>query len=98
MTLADAPAGASFTVVSVNIGGEVGKRLADMGFTLGAAGAVVREGFFGGPLQVRILGYDILIRKFEASEIQVEPVGDWSAAHDAHRRFGRRCCNKGGCR
>lgn len=82
--MADAPAGASFKVISVNIGGEVGKRLADMGFTQDAEGAVVREGFFGGPLQARILGYDILIRRFEASGITVEPVGDWSAAYDAH--------------
>jgi ferrous iron transport protein A len=88
MLLSDAPAGASFKVIKVNLDKEVGKRLADMGFIEGSAGALVRESFFSGPLQVRIMGYDVLIRRFEASGIEVEPVGDWSAAHDARRRFG----------
>jgi ferrous iron transport protein A len=48
-----------------------------MGFTQGTEGAVIRKGFFRGPLQIRIRGYDILIRRFEASGIEVEPVGDW---------------------
>lgn len=88
MLLSDAPKGASFSVVKVMLGKEVGKRLADMGFTEGAEGAVVRTGFFRGPLQIRIRGYDILIRRFEAAGIEVEPVGDWSAVHDATRLFG----------
>jgi ferrous iron transport protein A len=88
MLLSDAPKGASFSVVKVMLGKEVGKRLADMGFTAGAEGAVVRTGFFWGPVQIRIRGYDILIRRFEAAGIEVEPVGDWSAVHDATRLFG----------
>jgi ferrous iron transport protein A len=90
MLLSDAPSGASFLVKQVTLGKEVGKRLADMGFTEGTEGAVVREGFFRGPLQIRIRGYDILIRRFEASGIEVDPVGDWSAAHDASRILKRR--------
>ncbi|GHV87161.1 hypothetical protein AGMMS50255_4570 [Spirochaetia bacterium] len=92
MFLSDTPRGASFTVIRVTLGKEVGKRLADMGFTAGTEGAVVRAGFFRGPLQVRIRGYDILIRRYEAAGIEVEPVGDWSAAEDASRPlrlFGR---------
>ncbi len=89
MFVSDAPSGASFKVVRVMLGKEVGKRLADMGFTEGAEGAVVRRGFFHGPLQIRIRGYDILIRRCEAAGIEVEPVGDWTAAEDA-RRGGRR--------
>ncbi|GMO11518.1 MAG: hypothetical protein Ta2A_20120 [Treponemataceae bacterium] len=87
MRLSDAPNGASFLVTAVTLGSEVGKRLADMGFTNGAEGAVVRSGFFNGVIQVRIRGYDILIRHYEAAGIEVEPVGDWSAAHDAHQWF-----------
>jgi ferrous iron transport protein A len=90
MLLSEAPKGASFTVSRVTLGREVGKRLADMGFTAGAEGAVVRVGFFHGPLQIRIRGYDILIRRFEAAGIEVDPVGDWSAVHDATRLFGGR--------
>jgi len=88
MFLSDAPNGASFKVIRVLIGKEVGKRLADMGFTEGAEGAVVRSGLFRGPLQVRIRGYDVLIRRSEAAGIEVEPVGDWTAAEDAGRFFG----------
>lgn len=88
MFLSDAPNGASFKVIKVILGKEVGKRLADMGFTEGADGAVVRSGFLRGPLQVRIRGYDILIRRCEAAGIEVEAVGDWSAVVDATRFFG----------
>ena len=90
MLLSDAPNGASFTVIRVARGKEVGKRLADMGFTEGTEGAVVRSGFFRGPIQVRIRGYDILIRRFEAAGIAVKAVGDWSVVHDATRLFGRK--------
>jgi ferrous iron transport protein A len=79
MFLSDAPKGASFTVVQVTLGKEVGKRLADMGFTAGTEGTVIRKGFFRGPLQVRLRGYDILIRRYEAAGIAVEPLGGWSA-------------------
>jgi Fe2+ transport system protein FeoA len=79
MVVSDAPAGADFRVIRVRTGKEVGRRLADMGFTEGAEGSVVRGGFLRGPLQVRIRGYDILIRRSEASDIEVEPVGDWGA-------------------
>lgn len=88
MYLSDAPNGASFRVIRVLIGKEVGKRLADMGFTEGAEGAVVRGGLFRGPLQVRIRGYDVLIRRSEAAGVEVEPVGDWSAIEDANRLLG----------
>ena len=90
MLLSDAPKGASFKVLRVTLGKELGRRLADMGFTEGTEGAVVRCGFLRGPLQVRIRGYDILIRRFEAAGIEVDPVGDWSAADDAGRFFRKR--------
>jgi ferrous iron transport protein A len=72
MVVADAPAGVPFRVVKVRLGREVGKRLADMGFTEGAEGTVVRGGFMHGPMQVRIRGYDILIRRSEADAIEVD--------------------------
>lgn len=93
MRVSDAPAGASFRVTRVVLDKEVGKRLADMGFTQGAEGAVVRGGFLRGPFQVRIRGYDILIRRSEAAGIEVDPIGDWSAVRDSRRhRHGRHGC------
>jgi ferrous iron transport protein A len=88
MLLSDTPNGASFKVIKVALGKEVGKRLADMGFTEGTGGSVIRSGFFRGPLQVHIRDYDILIRRFEAAGIEVEPVGEWPAAHHPIRSFG----------
>jgi ferrous iron transport protein A len=76
LLLSDVPEGASFRVKQVKLGKEVGKRLADMGFTEGTGGMVVRRGFFRGPLQIRILGYDVLVRRYEAAGIEVIPEGD----------------------
>ncbi|MDR2370075.1 MAG: ferrous iron transport protein A [Treponema sp.] len=73
MHLSDVPKGAAFRVVKVSLGKEVGRRLADMGFTEGTTGEVIRIGFFHGPLQVRIRGYNILIRCYEAAGIEIEP-------------------------
>ena len=98
MFLSDVPPGASFKVIKVVLGKEVGRRLADMGFTAGTEGAVVRGGFLRGPFQVRIRGYDILIRRCEAAGIEVEPVGDWTAAEDANRLFGGRLGGRQGRR
>ena len=75
MRVSESPAGRVFRVVKVVSGGEVGKRLADMGFTEGAEGEVVRGGFLNGPYQVRILGYDLILRKSEAAGIEVEAIG-----------------------
>ena len=72
MTLSDIAPGSGFTVSRVKISGETGKRLADMGFTEGAGGFMVRGAFMRGPLQVRIRGYDLLMRRGEAACIEVE--------------------------
>jgi Fe2+ transport system protein FeoA len=71
MMVSDAPTGAGFRVIRVTTGREVGKRLADMGFTEGAEGEVVRAGLLRDPLQVKIRGYDILIRRSEAKRIEI---------------------------
>jgi ferrous iron transport protein A len=75
MVLSDLPKGASFRVVKVTAEKEVGRRLADMGFTEGAEGSIVRIGFLKGPLHIRIRGYGILIRRSEAMQIEIENIG-----------------------
>ncbi len=77
--LSSAPVGARFRVLRVVLDREVGRRLADMGFTSGTEGRVVRGGLMRGPLQVLIRGYDLLIRRGEAAGIEVEPLNDWAA-------------------
>jgi Fe2+ transport system protein FeoA len=85
MVIADSPSGVPFKIVKVTLGREIGKRLADMGFTEGAEGIVVRGGFMHGPMQVRIRGYDILIRRSEAAAIEVKLEGGGSMAMEPVR-------------
>ena len=75
MRLSELIPGAPFVVSKVLVGGEIGKRLADMGFTDGATGILVRGAFMHGPLQVQIRGYDLLIRRGEAKLIEVAKRG-----------------------
>ena len=74
MTIRDLKAGDHFVVKGVELSRETGKRLADMGFTRGVEGKVVRKALFGDPFQVYILGYQVTIRKAEAAGVSVEPV------------------------
>jgi Fe2+ transport system protein FeoA len=75
MVLSEAGVGSAFRVKGVRFGNEVGKRLSDMGFTQGVSGTIVRRGLLGGPMQIRIMDYDILIRRSEAAGIEVEQDG-----------------------
>jgi len=74
MLLSDLQKGMSFRVAKVTSGREIARRLADMGFTEGAEGVVVRTGFLKGPMHVRIRGYGVLIRRSEASDIEINIV------------------------
>ncbi|MDR2143986.1 MAG: ferrous iron transport protein A [Treponema sp.] len=73
MVLAQLSEGADFSVARVNLEGEVGRRLADMGFIEGARGSIIRKKFWGGPLAIRIMGYEVLLRRSEASGIEIRP-------------------------
>jgi len=77
MTIMDLKIGDRFIVKGVDLTRETGKRLADMGFTRGAEGQVIRKALFGDPLEITILGYQVTIRKAEAAGVSV----DWEASH-----------------
>ena len=55
------------------VGGEgpVARRLMEMGIVPGAPVSVVRAAPFGDPIEVRIRGYHLALRRSEASTIQV---------------------------
>jgi len=72
LTAAHLENGERFKVKKVILGKEVGKRLADMGFTKGARGTMIRCALLGDPLEVRIYGYNVSIRRSEAEGIEVE--------------------------
>lgn len=67
--------GGEFIVGRICLGGETGRRLADMGFCEGTRGRIVRRGFFHGPLHVHVCDGEVMIRSEEAEGIEVEPVG-----------------------
>ena len=73
MTVASMQPGQTFRVKRIVLSREVGKRLADMGFTEGASGTVVRKSLFGGRMQVRIRHYDVVLRRSEAAGVEAEP-------------------------
>ncbi len=87
MTIATMDEGGEFIVEHVCLCRETGKRLADMGFTQGAHGWIVRKGLLGGPLQIRLGGCDLMIRATEAEGVDVEPVAGMH--HGRGGRWGR---------
>lgn len=86
MTIATMDEGGEFTVEHVCICSETGKRLADMGFTQGARGWIVRKGLMGGPLQVRLGDCDLMIRASEARGIDVVPYAGMQPGQGRRRR------------
>jgi ferrous iron transport protein A len=71
MTLSNLPVGAQAKVVSVNGKSAVTKRLMEMGVVPGVSIRVVKTAPFGDPLEVRVRGYHLAMRKSEAETIDV---------------------------
>ena len=59
-------------IVKVGGGGGIYRRLLDMGLVSGSEVEVERVAPLGDPMQVRIKGYHLTLRKEEAASIQVE--------------------------
>jgi len=74
MMLAELGPGQKFEVLRIVFGGEIGKRLADLGFISGTEGEVVRAALFRGPMQIRLGDYDLIMRRHEARLVEVEPL------------------------
>lgn len=72
MLLAELGPGQKFKVLRVTCGGEIGKRLADLGFISETEGQVVRAALFHGPMQIRFADYDLIMRRHEAKLVEVE--------------------------
>ena len=59
-------------IIKVAGRGRIHRRLLDMGLVSGSEVNVVRVAPLGDPMQVRIKGYNLTLRKEEAANIQVE--------------------------
>lgn len=73
-SLAELKAGEAGKVVSVSLPSENRQRLLEMGLTRGASISVVRFAPLGDPVDVKIRGYHLSLRKHEAESIEVERV------------------------
>jgi Fe2+ transport system protein FeoA len=71
MQLTNLPIGEFATVVSVNGENAVTKRLMEMGVVPGVRLRVVKTAPFGDPIEVRIRGYNLAMRRAEADAIEI---------------------------
>ncbi|CAN5482777.1 MAG: FeoA family protein [Pyrinomonadaceae bacterium] len=72
MTLSKLPAGVNATVTAVNGEGVISKRLMEMGMVPGVTVRLVKDAPFGDPIEIRILGSSLAIRRNEADSVEVE--------------------------
>jgi len=61
-------------IVKVNLEGDIRRRLSDMGLVNDAEVQLLRVAPLGDPVEIRIKGYDLSLRKEIVSEIEVEPL------------------------
>jgi ferrous iron transport protein A len=71
-TLTNLPIGERAKVLSVNGDNQITRRLMEMGVVPGAAVRVIKSAPFGDPLEIRVRGYHLAMRKSEASRIEVQ--------------------------
>lgn len=71
-TLDKVKAGQSVIVRKIRGTGPVKKRLMDMGITQGTEITVVKLAPLGDPIEMKLRGYDLSIRKADAELVEVE--------------------------
>jgi ferrous iron transport protein A len=71
-TLKEVGCGQTATVKRLNGEGPVKRRIMDMGITKGTAVYVRKVAPLGDPIEVRVRGYELSLRKRDAEMIEVE--------------------------
>ena len=71
-TLREVPIGQTATVVKLHGEGALKRRIMDMGITKGVEVYVRKVAPLGDPLEVTVRGYELSVRKGDASSIEVE--------------------------
>ena len=71
MNLTNLPIGTKATVLAVNGSSRITKRLMEMGVVPGVSVRVIKSAPFGDPLEIRVRGYNLAMRKSEADSIEV---------------------------
>ena len=70
--LSDLKIGESGTVTAVNGEGAIRRRLFDMGITPGAEVYLRKKAPLGDPIEIRLRGYELTLRKAEAAQVEME--------------------------
>lgn len=71
-TLREAKIGTKVKVVKLHGEGAIRRRIMDMGITKGVEIYVRKEAPLGDPLELRVRGYELSIRKADAEMVEVE--------------------------
>ncbi|MBZ0266468.1 metal-dependent transcriptional regulator [bacterium] len=74
--LSDLAPGDRFKVRRIRAKGEIRQRLLDMGLIRGSTGQVLREALLRDPIEIRLKGYLLSLRRSEASDILVEEIDE----------------------
>ena len=72
MTLAQCAVGRSARITAVHGSGALRCRLLDMGLIPGTAVTVVKVAPMGDPIELRLRGYELTLRKEDAAQIDIE--------------------------
>lgn len=72
MTLKDLKPGEEGIVLTIGERGPMRRRIMDMGVTPGAQVKVVKVAPLGDPIEITVRGYELSLRKEEASQIQIQ--------------------------
>ncbi len=71
MTLTELPIGQNALVSSVDNKNAVTKRLMEMGVVPGVSVEVIKAAPFGDPIEIRVRGYSLAMRRNEADAVRV---------------------------
>ncbi len=74
VTLKSIKPGERASIVKISGGGSIRRRLLDMGATAGTEVRVERVAPLGDPIEIKIKGYHLTLRKEEARRISVTPI------------------------
>lgn len=84
MKLSEVKHSESVIITKVLGHGSFRKRISEMGFIKGKEVKVIKNAPFNGPIELKILNYNISLRKSEADLIEVVPVNEFVATGNGH--------------
>lgn len=72
MKLSDLQVGTQATVMAIDNANTTTRRLMEMGVVPGVSVKMIKAGPFGDPIEIRLIGYNLAIRRNEADAVQVQ--------------------------